>query len=262
MTERQISPSLLFNKLTAFSYSQDPDFKRGESDVMKIERTTKLATANLQCEETKENTPLYDEKTLLFYAERAHSEEDFRQSKNPASFKIQQEIITQLPGVPTTLREQLEEQLEGCDISLDSGNFNKVQYVHYSVDRDEDDEILIDRNIGYILRDYDDVLYETSELIGQPEPEYVPIAHNQQSLRVYSPIKEDSVEDQIQQVSFNAIFEEIFDGASNMHFYHEFVKNRDIDAVVSILSLVRCLKERRTLPDHLLLQGSRTLKAE
>ncbi|MDB5186744.1 MAG: hypothetical protein JWM07_216 [Candidatus Saccharibacteria bacterium] len=254
MTEGKTSPLSLFNQLTAFSYWHDPEFKSGDTDTMDCIRSSKLGTAILRCDETAETQQLYDTKKIAFYAERPHTEEDFRQSENPTVFKIHQELITQLPdGIPCALREQIAEGLEDYDTSLDKGDFNTVHYVHYAVERDEDGEIIIDRNIGYTLRDYETVLYDTSEIIGQPEPVLVPIAHRQQTLRVYAPIKEDSVDDKIQQVSFNAIFEDIFDGGSNAEFFHEFVKLRHTDATMSILALVACLKERRAIPDHLVL---------
>lgn len=255
MAKRHTSPASLFDQLTTFSYEQDPEFARGDSDVMRIKRATQNAASYLTSEDGETTLPLYDEKKILFRAERPQEEKKSKRPNLPISFIIQQEIITQLPCIPGSLIEQLKDDLEDCYDTLESGDFNTLQYVHYSVTREEDDitDISIDRNIGYILRDYDDTLYETSELIGQPEPQYVPIAHDQQTLRVFSPIKQDAVEDRIEQVSYNALFEEIFDGVSNMKFYDEFVKTRDAEATIGILGLVNCLQKRRALPNKLLL---------
>lgn len=253
MAEHHSSPSSLFNQLTNFSYAQDPDFALGTSDAMKIERSTQVATASLRDDETGEEVPLYDEKKIFFRAERDHSEEDFREPGQPSIFTIQQEIITQLPGLPGTLREQLGQETQEGDGRFESCDFNKIQYVHYDVKREDDGEITIDRNIGYMLRDYESVIYETSEIIGQPTPEYIPIAHRQQTLRVFSPIKQEAAEDEIEQISYNAIFDEIFDGVSNMRFFLELVQTREADATISILGLVECLKRRWVLPDQLLL---------
>jgi hypothetical protein len=253
MAEHHPSPSSLFNQLTSFSYAHDPDFALGASDAMQIERSTQVSTASLRDNDTGEEIPLYDEKKILFRAERDHTEEDFRDPSQPSTFAIQQEIITQLPGIPGTLREQLGYEAQDGGDWFESSDFNKVQYVHYGVKREDDGEITIDRNIGYMLRDYENILYETSEIIGQPAPEYIPIAHRQQTLRVFSPIKQEAAEDEIEQVSYNAIFDEIFDGVSNMRFFHELVQTREADATISILGLVECLKRRWVVPDQLLL---------
>jgi hypothetical protein len=254
MAKQRIPPVSLFNQLTAFSYEQDPEFARGDSDTMRVKRATQNTASYLTSDDGEMTFPLYDEKKILFRAERSSQEDTSKRPNLPISFIIRQEIITQLHCLPGTLVEQLKDELEDCYDTPESGDFNTLQYVHYSVTRDEDDttDISIDRNIGYILRDYDDILYETSELIGQPEPQYVPIAHDQQTLRVFSPIKQDAVEDRIEQVSYNALFEEIFDGVSNMKFYNEYVKTRDADATIGIIGLVNCIQKRRALPNKLL----------
>lgn len=131
---------------------------------------------------------------------------------------------------------------------------NVVNYVDYTVTNDEG-EIDIQRNIGYALRDIDTIIFEASEIIGQPEPEYITIAHQQQSLRVFHPIKEEAVSDQVEQLSFNAVFDEIFDGRNQL-FFSEFVDRRQNDATLALISLIGCIKGRHTLPKDLLLPSS------
>lgn len=252
MAEHLPSPSSLFNQLTAFSYEQDPDFALGFSDVMELSRSTKIATALLNCEDGVE-LPLYDEKKIIFRAERKHTDEDYRQPDQPNGFTIKQEIVTQLPGIPKLLMSQLDGELDECYDSSEPGDFNKIQFVEYAVSHNEEGEVSIDRNIGYALCDYDITVYEISETSGQPEAQYIALAHRQKSLRVMPPIKQDAAEDKIEQISYDALFKDIFDSTSNIQLYQELTKTRETDATISILGLVECLKRRWTLPDQLVL---------
>ena len=252
MAEHSASSKLLFNKLTAFAYAQDPDFARGESDVMHVERSTKIAAAFLKNVDSSQQVPRYNEKKILFRAEREPSEEDMRDPSDPIGFLVQQEITTQLPGVPKALRSHLAEALDGCYDTPDSGDFNTVLFAHYSVMKEDDNSVKIDRNIGYELRDYEHTIYEVSELVGQPEPEIVPLAHRQRTLRVYPPIQQEAASDRIEQMTYNILFENLLDRTSNMQLFQELARAREADATVAILGLVTCLRQRETLPDNLL----------
>lgn len=219
--------------------------------MVTIERATRKIVGNILSEDDETVTmPIYDERKTHFSAEREPQERKRKRPPQPVGFIIQQEITTQIAKIPASLRGHIEPEIAECYDMSEPGDLNVVNYVHYTVKR-EDGDIAIDRNIGYMLRDLDTIVYETSELIGQPAPLLIPIPHRQKTIRAFSPIKEESVEDAIEQVSFNALFDDYFDGVSNMEFFEELIKARDADAAVGILGLIQCLETRRALPNEL-----------
>jgi hypothetical protein len=257
MSERQSSPAptseQLFSRLTSLAYKHDYQFERGHTDAMDIKRKVRVFAGQVPTVDDYDTTlPIYNEQTLRFTAEREFSLERHRQPTDPIGFAIQQEIIKQVPRIPDSIVSRIEPAVAECYDMSEPGDLNVVTFVHYAILR-EDGDIAINRNIGYKLRDIKEVVYESSELIGQPAPQLIPLAHRQETLRCFEPIKEEAAEDQLEQLFFNEQFDAFRDGVANMAFFMEFSDARDADAITSILGLVKCLNQRRPLPKHLLL---------
>lgn len=269
MSERQPtplpSPEQLFSRLTSLAYKHDYQFERGHTDAMDIERKVRIFAGQVEVEldetqvavdaienETPIMVPIYNEQIIRFSAERPYSSLKERLPIDPAGFSIQQEFIKQVNHVPNSILHRVEPEVAECYEMGEPGDLNVLSFVHYSVLR-EDDDITINRNIGYKLRDIDEVIYESSELVGQPIPQPITIAHHPDPLLYFEPIKEEKVEDQIEQLFYNEQFSLLFDGVVNMEYYLALHNIRDADAITSILGLAKCLNQRRPLPKRLLL---------
>lgn len=196
--------------------------------------------------------PLYDERVLTFRASRTVDDDDG--TGGSTAFVMRQEIITQLNELPKPLYPLLDQEMIEQYGMTEQGDLNVVTYVQYTVDDDEG-EVRIDRNIGYTLRDIEEPIFASSELLGQPKPEAVPIAYTQQTLLVFPPIKQDAATDSIEQISYDAMFNEIFNGENHL-FYGEFNERRDDDVTLALLALLKCIKGRHVLPTELTLPSS------
>lgn len=100
----------------------------------------------------------------------------------------------------------------------------------------------------YTLYDNDEILYQVSEADETNKFERVPIANDQKTLLVRRPVQEEAVADAAEQLQFNVLFDDMFDGA-NVEFYRNFLTARDHDAIASIRSLLRALKIGATTPE-------------
>lgn len=271
MSERQPtpppSPEQLFSRLTSLAYRHDYQFERGHTDAMDIQRKVRTFAGQVEAEMDVTSTtqatdaeeaeepamvPIYNEQILRFTAERAYSTLKERQPTAPVGFTIQQEFIKQVDRVPDPILHRIEREVAECYEMSEPGDLNVLSFVHYAVLR-EDGDININRNIGYKLRNIDEVMYESSELVGQPVPQLITIAHHQDPLLYFEPIKEEAAEDQIEQLFYNEQFDLFRDGAANIDYYLALHDARDADATTSILGLIKCLNQRRPLPKQLLL---------
>lgn len=257
MSEHQPSsaptPEQLFSRLTSLAYKHDSQFERGHTDAMDLERKVRMFAGQVPTEDDyNDMLPIYNDQLIRFSAEREFSLTKHRQPTHPVGFAIQQEITKQVSRIPDSIMSRIDPEVAECYEMSEPGDLNVVTFVHYAVLR-EDGDIAINRNIGYKLRDLNEVVYESSELIGQPAPQLITLAHRQETLRRFEPIKEEAVEDQIEQLFFNEKFDTFRDGVANMEFFMEFSSARDADATTSILGLAKCLNQRRPLPKRLLL---------
>lgn len=257
MSERKHSspptPEQLFSRLTSVAYRHDFEFARSQTDAMDIERKARKIVGRVEVGDDDDTTlPIYNEKIIRFSAEREGPKKKFERVRPPIGFTIQQEIIKQVNQVPGAIRSRLDPEIVEVHEYSEPGDLNVVNFVHYSVLR-EDGDISINRNIGYKLRNIDEVMYESSELIGQPEPQLIPIAHRQKTIRHFAPIQEEAVEDKIEQVSYDAIFNQFSDGIESAEFWSHVSATRDADAAISILALVKHLSAHSTLPKKLIL---------
>jgi hypothetical protein len=257
MSERQPSspptPEQLFSRLTSTAYHYDFQFAHGHSDAMDVERKARKIVGRIAIEDDDGPTvPIYNERIIRFSAERDGPTKKYARHSLPVGFTIQQEIIQQVAMIPESIRSRLDPEIVECHEYSEPGDLNVMNFVYYSVLR-EDDDLTIDRNIGYRLHNIDVVMHESSELIGQPEPQLIPIAHRQKTIRQFEPIPEEAVEDKIEQVTYDAVFDQFSDGVENAAFWSQFATAREIDAAISILALVKHLSPHGTLPKKLLL---------
>lgn len=252
------TPDILFSQLLDFAYENDPDFRSGKSLASESIWRQKFAPTyppelyelndtGGDEEEEEADEEEYDAKSISFEAIRS-----FQSKKQlPHRITIGFELMTQLWTLPPNLLPHLSEEIKEQYHATKPGDLHSLQSVEYVV-RNDDGDIDITRNLGYILRDHvENVLYAACEIDESNPHEFIPLAHEQTTLRIPLVVAEEQHPDMVDQLLYDEQFSDLFDGVASMEFYETLVEGRDSEATLCILSLMKRLKTRESIPDIL-----------
>jgi hypothetical protein len=241
-----VSPNSLITQMTVFAYESSHAFQVGQVDAAKTIHAEEIRVG-ISLDATKS---LYDERSIAFRAKRLTAPPDRHRIISPHLFIVKYFEKTHLPGLPEALAPHLSPETKDAYQNCFYGELHEIRGIEYKVEKDGDD-IDISRNISYALHGTAGALYEIGEVDESDEKvQWIPLAHEQRSLRIEERIQEEQVDDQIEQLTFNAHFKNFRDGVGNADFYAELVDMRTKEAAICISALVHCLKRGSRIPAY------------
>jgi hypothetical protein len=241
-----ITPNALVTQMTALAYERRYAFSQGEIDAttLCINEQRHVGTS---VEDIKR---IYDERTVSFTAERTQEDAERKLILPPNLFTITYSEKTHLSQLPPALTPHLPAETVSTYSDCFFGELHEVQSVRYTVEKDGRD-IDMNRDITYELRGLHETLYTISEIDESKESvQWIPLAHDGQSLRVERRISEEQAEDQTEQFFYNDQFEKFRDGLTNADFYADFVRMRENEATVCISALLQCIRRGSRIPSY------------
>ena len=241
-----ISPNTLVTQMTALAYERRHTFSQGEVDAVTLS-VSEQQHVGTSVEDTQR---IYDERSVIFNAERRQSTPSRRLILPPDFFTIKYSQKTHLPSLPPALIPHLPEETVHAYKNCFYGELHEIQSVLYTVEKDGDD-IDINRDIMYGLHGTDGVLYDNNEIDESKESvQWVPVAHEQQSLRIERRIEEEQADDQTEQFFYDDRFEKFRDGLGNADFWMDLCRMREKEATVCISALLQCIRRGSRIPHY------------
>lgn len=241
-----ITPNALVTQMTALAYERRHAFAQGEIDAVSLS-VNEQRHVGTSVEDMKR---IYDERTVLFNAERTQEDTERKLILPPNFFTITYSEKTHLHHLPPALIHRLPTDTVSTYSDCFYGELLEIQSVRYTVEKDGRD-IDMNRDITYELRGLHEALYTISEVDESKESvQWIPLAHEGQSLRIERQVLEEQVEDQTEQFFYNDGFEKFRDGLENADFYTDFVRMRENEATVCISALLQCIRRGSRIPRY------------
>lgn len=241
-----ITPNALVTQMTGLAYERRNAFAQGEVDAI----TLSVAEQRHVGTSIEDMKRIYNERTVLFNAERTHEAPKRKLILPPNFFTITYSEKTHLYCLPPALLPHLPADTVSTYSDCFYGELHEVQSVCYTIEKDGKD-VDMNRNITYELRGLHEPLYTISEIDESKESvQWIPLAHEEQSLRIERQVVEEQAEDQTEQFFYNDRFEKFRDGLENADFYTDFVRMRENEATVCISSLLQCIRRGERVPPY------------
>lgn len=241
-----ISPNSLVTQMKAFAYERNYAFQTAQVDAALLTATEQIRVG----QSVDDMKPIYDERGITLRAERTAGRGSGRLILPPDLFTMNYYEKTHLATLPMVLTPYLQPEVITSYQNCFYGELYERRGIVYTVEKDGDD-IDISRDISYALHGTTEPLYEVSEIDeSKDKVRWIPLAHEQRTLRVEQRIQEEQVDDQIDQLTYNARFEDFRDGIGNADFYAEFVGMRTSEAAICISALIGCLRHGSPIPAY------------
>ena len=243
-----ISPASLFAQMSSLAYERNEEFRRGAQDSCKLSIETEIDAESTAIDNLGNIVPLLNKKSVSFRAERTDAPVRRNKVPLPTAFDIVYADQVHLNSLPEAVAPHLGQDVLDEYIVCNPGDIQRIHGVTYRIENDGGD-IDITRNVTYTLQGLYGPIYEIGEIDESPDSvQWVPVAHEQKSLRIERRVIPEQVEDQLEQLPYDATFDDFRDGLSNSSFYNELVALREQEATLCISALLRCLTHGRRIP--------------